>query len=399
MPEPTHHSAVKWNLLSLLAGVLAAIPALEASPAQVSFIPENPPGMRPLKNPDSAAHRAARQFRRGVNLGNYLEAGPTWPRRTPLPAGDFAIMRAEGFDHVRIPVAWHSHSGPAPDHALSPGIFAQADFFLTNALANQLAVIINIHHFDEFTSNSAAFTEKLLVLWRQIAAHYKDQPPPVAFELLNEPRDPTTTAMMNPIYARAIAEIRKTNPDRTIFVGPGRWNHIDELKNLVLPETDDNLIVPVHCYDPFYFTHQGATWAGEDTRVRGNEFPWPPGKALVPDPQVQLNPWVVRWISNYNQLPAAENPCSARVFEEKLRYARQWSEHYGRPVLVGEFGCYVVADPQSRARFHTAFRRALDRENLGWALWDWDANFRYWDRRQGAPMPGMREALFGKTDP
>ncbi len=79
---------------------------------------------------------------------------------------------------------------------------------------------------------------------------------------------------MNPIYARAIAEIRQTNPKRTIFVEPGGWGSIGELKNLVLPP-DDNVIVSVHCYDPFYFTHQGATWTGRADAGHRHRFSRP----------------------------------------------------------------------------------------------------------------------------
>ena len=79
-----------------------------------------------------------------------------------------------------------------------------------------------------------------------------------------------------------------------------------------------------------------------------------------------------------------------------MRVARARSEHYGRPIHVGEFGCYTGADPDSRARFHAAFRRVLDERGLGWALWDWSAGFRYWDKPAKQPMAGMRQALFGK---
>src|SRR5262245_37155364 len=110
---------------------------------------------------------------------------------------------------------------------------------------------------------------------------------------------------MNPIYAKAIAEIRRTNPRRTLLVGPGSWNNILELTNLVLSATETNLIVTVHCYDPFYFTHQGATWAGPNVSVRGIRFPGPPAKPVVPDPALPLNPWVRSWIERYNTLPTA----------------------------------------------------------------------------------------------
>jgi hypothetical protein len=82
----------------------------------------------------------------------------------------------------------------------------------------------------------------------------------VAFEFINEPKDAATTTVLNPIYAEAIRQIRVSNPSRTLFVGPGQWNSINELSNLRLPDDDENLIVTVHCYDPFLFTHQGACW-------------------------------------------------------------------------------------------------------------------------------------------
>ena len=75
---------------------------------------------------------------------------------------------------------------------------------------------------------------------------------------------------------------------------------------------------------------------------------------------------------------------------------RQWSDHYGRPVHIGEFGCYARVDAESRARYHAAFRRAAEAQGLGWAIWDWSAGFRYWDKKKDRPMPGLREALFGK---
>ena len=92
----------------------------------------------------------------------------------------------------------------------------------------------------------------------------------------------------------------------------------------------------------------------------------------------------------------SENPSGPKIIEDKMKLAHDWSEHYGRPIHVGEFGCYVAADAASRQYFHTEFRRILAKYDLAWALWDWKAGFRYWDEKANAPAPGMREALFGK---
>src|SRR5882762_5797735 len=62
--------------------------------------------MTPILARDTPAHLAARRFMRGVNLSNYLEYAPGDPARTQsYSVSDFALIRAEGFDHVRVPVA------------------------------------------------------------------------------------------------------------------------------------------------------------------------------------------------------------------------------------------------------------------------------------------------------
>jgi endoglucanase len=384
------------------------------------FVPANPPAMLPIGRPDvgpgalppgSARHlaalllsrpsvtpafQAAGLFRRGVNLGDYLEAN-RYAHSLVVSADEFVQMRREGFDHVRVPIGWHQYAGPAPAFALEPEIFARVDFVVTNALQNHLAVMINLHHFDALDHDPAAAAPEFLALWRQIAAHYQQAPRQLAFELDNEPHDNATTALMNPLYAQAIALIRQTNPHRTLFVEPGGWGSINEMKNLVLPP-DDNVIVSAHCYEPFFFTHQGAGWTGGLTPVTGIVFPGPPAQPLVPDPELRLQKYQLDWFHRYNTLPAAENPSSSQAFTGQLQYLCDWSHYYGRPVHLGEFGAYTKADPASRVRFYAALRSAAECRNIGWCIWDWSAGFRYWDRAHHEPVPGMHAALFGQVN-
>lgn len=380
--------------LTLIAVVVMTWP-LFGRAGDDTFTPLNPPQMRRLTDFNSPAWQAAKMFMHGVNLGNYLEAPPGKSWGVTVSAPEFTTMKSEGFDHVRIPIGWQYYAGPAPGYTLSPEIFSRVDFAVTNALDAGLAVIINIHDFDELDENPEGTTGKFLAIWKQIASYYKKFPHRLAFELDNEPHANATTAVMNPIYAKAIREIRRTNPHRVIFVEPGGWGSITELKNLVLPP-DKNVIVSVHSYEPFMFTHQGATWAGPMPRQTGIQFPGPPATPLIPDPSLHLPESALEWIHRYNTLPAPENPSSPIAFEGRLRYAREWSDYYGRPIHLGEFGCFTTADPESRARLYTAYRKALAEDKIGWAIWDWSAGFRYWNENKNRPMPGMREALFGE---
>jgi endoglucanase len=73
---------------------------------------------------------------------------------------------------------------------------------------------------------------------------------------------------------------------------------------------------------------------------------------------------------------------------------KQWSEYYGRPVHLGEFGAYQAADASSRAHFYSDMRELAEACGFGWAIWDWKAGFHYWSRASDAPAPGMHDALF-----
>lgn len=342
---------------------------------------------------DTPAHRAALRFMRGINFGNYLEYIPGSPAaNASYTLRDFTLAREEGFDHIRLPVAWSLYTGPGPEFEIAQEIFNKADAMVANALNSGLAVIVDLHHFYDLNGDPAAHTDEFHAIWRQVAAHYAGAPADVAFELVNEPHGAATTAVMNRIYTHAIRNIREANPDRTIFVGPGSYNSLDEISRLSLPADDLNLIVAVHCYDPYYFTHQGAEWAYPDTLTTGVVFPGPPPVPLKPDPSI-THDWVIDWFRDYSQLPAARNPSSPIAFRSRLQRAKAWSDANGRPVHVGEFGCYSKADGQSRVNFYRAIRETMDELGLGWAMWDWKSGFHY--VVNGRPEPaGLREALF-----
>lgn len=345
-------------------------------------------GMKRLKG-SGPAHQAAAKLKRGVNLGNNWESPPgEWGIK--FDTGDLDQIAAEGFDHIRVPVAWQHR---LKDGKLDPAFLAEIEPMLRHALSKRLGIILNWQHYDELSRDPEGRRAEFMRVWNLIATHFKDWPKELMFELINEPNTKMDGAVMAAMYAEAITTIRRTNPARTILVDPPQWASWSALDRLVLPEKDDNLIVSVHCYDPFEFTHQGAGWVGL-TDLKGIRYPGPPASPLELPPSLREATDRAAWIQDYNRLPATENPCSMKSIERALDEARGWSDYFGRPIHLGEFGSNRVADQASRNRYARDVRTVAEARNIPWTLWEWKAGFGYWDPQTNKPL--LREALFGK---
>jgi endoglucanase len=299
---------------------------------------------------------------RGVNLGNALEAPTEGAWGVRLEEGYFKRIAEAGFNSVRIPVRWSAHMAAQPPYAIDKTFLARVDWAVDQALANKLVAIVNIHHYEEMASEPEKHKERFLAIWSQLAPHFRERPADLYFELLNEPCRKLTNELWNPIAAGAIAVIRKTNPTRTIVVGPGNWNNVKQLPNLKLPEKDRNLIATFHYYLPFKFTHQGASWVGGQSKQ-----------------------WLgTKWTASEKE---------AQEVRAHLDAAAAWAKENRRPLFMGEFGAYSKADMASRARWTEFVRTEAEKRGISWAYWEFCAGFGVYDPKQTAWRPELRKAL------
>ena len=83
---------------------------------------------------------------------------------------------------------------------------------------NHLAIILDFHNYGEIMTNPPANRARFLAMWREIAERYKDYPPQVMFELLNEPNDLLNAAVWNEYASEALGVIRLSNPRRVAII-------------------------------------------------------------------------------------------------------------------------------------------------------------------------------------
>ena len=296
---------------------------------------------------------------RGVNIIGYDAA--LWKDYTQgrFKEKYFKMIKEGGFSTIRVNIHPFKHMDSS--YKINPKWLETLDWVVKKGLEAKLMIILDLHEFNAMADDPIAKKEMFMSVWRQLAPRYKDQPNDVVFEILNEPNRKLSVALWNQYLVDAIKLIRKSNPNRTIIIGPGNWNGIESLSTLVLPKNDRNIIVTVHFYHPMSFTHQGAPWSKENKDLSG-----------------------ITWNGTQEE---------KELIETRLKVAADWSKANDRPILLGEFGSYDKADMLSRARYTAFVARTAERLGFSWAYWQFDSDFIVYDIDKDAWVQPIKKAL------
>lgn len=209
------------------------------------------------------------------------------------------------------------------------------------------------------------------------------------FEILNEP-EATDHFRWAGIEQKAVAEIRRNAPSHTIIVEGGGYADIDDLVRL--PQfADSNLIFNFHYYEPHIFTHQGASWGAAFWNSL-HQVPFPPSPDNIAPAVSGESDDFARWkLTEYS----LEGWSAQRVAAE-MQFVADWAKRRNVPITCNEFGVYrKVSNPEDRQRWLTIVREALERNHIGWTMWDYQGGFGVVTKQNGATTPdeGVLHAL------
>jgi endoglucanase len=333
------------RILHAAVALCAALLSLVAMPAVAA-------------QPAVALHASDQPFKRGVNVLGY---DPYWTdaSKRRFQWRHFREIRKAGFDFVRVPLYAFRHMDS--QNRLDSVWLAKLDDVVRQARKAGLGIILDEHDFDTCSEDLALCRAKLPAFWRQVAPRFANAPRSVAFELLNEPHAKLDAATWNSVFAELLGVVRQTNPSRIVIVGPTSWNSFKELPNLKLPD-DPNLLVTFHYYDPFQFTHQGASWAGDVKNLHGISWGTPQDREAIK--------------ADFDKVAA-------------------WAKGNNRPVLLGEFGAYDKSGTplDMRVAWTSAVRGEAERHGFGWSYWQFDGDFIVWDMQRQQWVEPIRKAL------
>ncbi|MBD0426689.1 glycoside hydrolase family 5 protein [Aquisalinus flavus] len=320
---------------------------------------------------DSTAEEIAARISLGWNAGNTMEAigGETAWGNPEITRELIALVKASGFDAVRLPVSWNQYAD-ATTAEIDPAWLARVRDVVQYCMDEDIPVIVNIHWdegwLEENVTEAAAdeVDARQKALWQQIATGLRDFDERLMFAGANEPNVETAAQMevlarYHQTFVDAVRETGGRNAYRTLIV-QGPSTDIEKTDNLwrqmPVDNAVDRLMAEVHFYTPYNFTLMP-----EDQSWGDMFYFWGDGFHSATNP-------------GRNATYGEEADVDALFASMKARFV-----DLGIPVIMGEYaamrrttltGDDLALHLASRAHFHEYVTRAALANGLIPFYWD-----------------------------
>lgn len=220
----------------------------------------------------------------GWNIGNSLDANggglsqeTSWGN--PVITQELIdAVKAKGFNTIRVPTTWYKNVTQSTDasgnpvYTINPDWLARVKEVVDYAYNQGMYVILNLHH-EEWINRSdfpTAYDEmspRLIQMWEQIAAYFKDYDQHLIFEGMNEPRQTGVLyewqgnadcyAVVNKLNADFVNTVRSIDSpykDTRLLMIPSyaASAYASSYSSLEIPD-DDYVAVSLHAYTPYNF--------------------------------------------------------------------------------------------------------------------------------------------------
>lgn len=308
-------------------------------------------------------------FSKGINLTGWFQvSSPGQIQFTRYTKKDFEQIKSLGCDVIRLPINLHSMTDGAPDYLLDPLFLEFLDQAVDWAEELEIHLILDNHTFDVSANTDPEIGIVLEKVWSQMAVHFKERSSFLYYEILNEPHG-IDDALWNDIQQGVVQKIREIDATHTIVIGPASWNSFHNLSAMPLYE-DDNLIYTFHFYDPFVFTHQGASWVEPSMApLAGVPFPYEQESMPAFPPELQGS-WIQSAFDDYS------NTGTVTSVKSLIDIAVQFRDSRSVKVYCGEYGVYIPnSNTVDRVAWYDTVRTYLEANDIPWTTWDYHGGF------------------------
>ena len=305
-------------------------------------------------------------FHKGVNLTNWFQASnPQSIQFNKFSRTDLERIKSLGADVIRLPINLQGMTEGSPDYNLNPLFEYMLDQVIDWAEDLQISLILDNHITESITT---AIEPSLIKAWSNMAERYKNRSKYIYYEILNEPHG-ISDQQWNKIQLDVLNSIRAIDTTHTVIVGPANWNSYNNLSAMPV-YADTNLIYTFHFYDPFVFTHQGASWT-DPSMVPLKGVPFPYNSASMPACPAELKgTWIESSLNNYSNDGTENNVYKLIDIADKFQKNRKVR------IYCGELGVYMEnASDSNRTYWYSIMRQYLESKNIAWTTWDYQGGF------------------------
>ena len=182
-----------------------------------------------------------------------------------ITQADIRYIRSLGMNSIRVPFDYRLFSDEEylGDHGAARG-FALMDRLIGWCRDAHLYVILDMHcapggqtgdNIDDgygypFLFEDTADQDQTAAIWKMIAAHYKNEPTVIGYDLLNEPiatyfDKEHFNPFLEPLYKKIAGAIRTVDSRHLLFLGGAQW---DSNFKIFGPPFDPKLVYTFHKY-------------------------------------------------------------------------------------------------------------------------------------------------------
>lgn len=343
---------------------------------------------------------------KGMNLASWGEADKIKsadPATWKYNEATIKLQAQQGLLGIRFPIDFDLYivdrvnvlNGSNKKIEIEPLLYTVLDSMNVWTKRYNLSLTVDYHAYDGTYNRSASknpvFKQTMASLWRVIAEHFKaEKREDLFFELTNEPNlslpegEVIDQADWTSLAQMMIDSIRKVDKTRPIIFGDTQWYSLDELiKNK--PFTDKYIIYCFHMYDPFVFTHQGASWSNMGT-MKDIPFPYSPERWSTEYRDFGVTDGTPLWVKD--QLKAYYKEGNKQHIKNRLAKVKNWAYTHKVPLICNEWGAYPKsAKIEDLNAYFKTMGEIFQEMDIAWQVW-----FGIMDNDH-VLLPGMAEAL------
>jgi len=217
----------------------------------------------------STAVQLAAKIKLGWNIGNTMEAtgGETAWGNPKITKQLIDLVKANGFNAIRIPCSWNQYLANAKTAELKAEWLNRVKEVVQYCVDNDMYVLVNIHWDGGWLENNVTEAKKdennmkQKAFWEQIATTLRGFDEHVLFASANEPNveNATQMAVLNSYHQTFIDAVRSTGGKNAyrVLVVQGPSTDIEKTNKLMLTLPTDKvanrMMAEVHFYTPYQF--------------------------------------------------------------------------------------------------------------------------------------------------